>query len=296
MLTPASYHSLIGVHSLFSAKGLFKLPYEVLEMVFFHIDEATDLIAFLMSNRTLYGIGYNYVQQWLCDTVACSCGNRIICLGDNCYSDEGLPSGILAEDLEQMTAWNEGGHRDSEDEDTPTYGSFAIETFSEVIPNFLANLRRDKQLRPSNRGWSGEWYDAFRDVIEVEYPSEKKWVLCNLTKREYVTAEAIEERTGYGSQGPFSSAPINLTEILMFWVCYSKDPGTSIAYPGLHEGPWAADRIEITTMDRLPLLKTVKGGVEKDWEDVSKEVISKLIEVARVEFPNRWEEVVCIPE
>ena len=279
--------------------GLFKLPYEILEMIFPHTtDHPESLIAFLMCNKTLYLIGYNFVQELFCKSVACGAGNRIICLGDNC-KDVGLPDGILPEDLEKVINWEEKSRfRTNGAASTPrSYVSFAIETFQTLGSSLYLDYQfYVDHFGMETRGYSQEWVDALIEVTTLEYPPELDWILCNLTKRVYVTAKAISKCTGIQPRGPFFDSPINLAEILMFKVCCSTDPSCAMAYSGpLHQGAWAADRIEIATMDRLAELKPVKGGVEKDWEDVSGEEIKKIVEIAKSEYPNRWEDMITNP-
>lgn len=274
-------------------------------MIFFHLDNfPRDHVAFLMCNRTLYSIGFNHVQKWLCECYPCCAGDRLICMGYYCR-DENLPVGILPEDLEAATAWKEELARrpihkmpydvreDFKEGISPTtlsYAKYAAYSFKGIYDVKSWCIDRDWQWKESWR-----WREALDEVLRLDYPTELEWILCNLTKRVYVTARAIAERTGIQPRGPFFNAPINLTDILMFRICFSTDDHTSLPHEGLHQGPWAADRIEITTMDRLALLKPVKGGEEKDWEDISEEAVEEVVEIAKSEYPDEWEEVITNP-
>ena len=261
-----------------------------------------------MCNKSLFAIGFNSVRALFCNVTTCSARDRIICLGDLCQ-DIGLPDSILPEDLANVSRslgniyigsptiqqYNDYLAQNTNDEST--YASFAEGTFQRLG----AFLHLDiyfwlNTLGPNNYQYSLEWRDALEDVINLEYPSELDWILCNLTKRVYVTARAITERTGIQPRGPFFNAPINLTEILMFKICCSTDPSCSMTYPSpLHQGPWAADRFEITTMDWLDQLEVVKGRVEKDWEDVSEEAVKEIVEIVKSEYPSRWEQMITNP-
>ena len=66
---------------------------------------------FLITNRTLCAIGFNYVHQRMCNITSWCLGDRLLCLGEHCQ-DDGLPEGLLPRDLEAADAWKkkqEGG-------------------------------------------------------------------------------------------------------------------------------------------------------------------------------------------
>ncbi len=107
-----------------------------------------------------------------------------------------------------------------------------------------------------------------------------KWIVCNLTKRVYFTADAVSKYTGEKPDGPFFHDVIGMGEILLCQICWSSVPEIGMLYDGSHHrGKWAADRFEVTTMDRLSNLKAVEGGEMGEWEDVSDMVIRHMANV-----------------
>ena len=100
------------------------------------------------------------------------------------------------------------------------------------------------------------------------YQSEYDWVLCNLTKKEYVLKKtATKDGLSFG-------------DFLVSRISWSSDSSMQIAYYGkeaLHRGVWAGDRFEITTTDRM------QGGIES-WTDVGDAMAKVLDEIWDAQF------------
>ncbi len=256
----------------------------------------SDLLSFVMANRTLYTVGFQHFQDALCQYEVPSAGHRLICLGEGSLNED-LPNSVLPEDLEKASAAWELDRKDKvqrDEDDEFHFYSHARSKFPK--PTIVGNREwrkkwedrseKEKSRRPR---WSSPTYKfegkALDDLLQRRYPSDLKWILCNLTKRVYFTADAVSEFSGESPHGPFFYDMIGMGEVLLCQICWSSSSDTNMPYDGpLHRGKWAADRFEITTMDRLPDLKPIKGGEQGEWKDVSDMVVGDMAAVYRAEF------------
>lgn len=123
-------------------------------------------------------------------------------------------------------------------------------------------------------------YDQFKrtnsvpaTVARAYFPTDRAWVLRNLTKREYVRAEALALYPDE-CQGPFVGVPgvrPGLGEVVMSRIVWSSDISDECYYgEGITRGVWAGDRFDIRAVGTVDL----EGDNEFDepWKDVSTEV------------------------
>lgn len=104
--------------------------------------------------------------------------------------------------------------------------------------------------------------------------SEVEWVLCNLTKREFIRESTV---WAHGAE-----KPIGFGEFLLARICWSSDPSCAMSYKGhIHRGVWAGDRFEITTMDRM---KTGEG----EWKDVGDQAGKETADIGDSEHGQTW--------
>lgn len=260
------------------------------------VSSRSDLLSLVMTSRTLYTIGFKHFQEALCQYEVPSAGHRIICLGEATENDD-LPPGILPEDLEKASAaWEldrklKDKTRRDEDDDF-YFPSYARDKYP--TPMIFGSRKWTEQWEnrseESYHRWSSPtyWFEkrALRDLLERRYPSNLTWIVCNLTKRVYFTANAVSEFPGEMPNGD----AIGMGDVLLCQICWATSSDTNTPYRGpLHRGKWAADRFEITTMDRLPDLKPVAGGEQGEWKDVSDVVIEDMAAVYRAEFGDEEE-------
>lgn len=59
--------------------------------------------------------------------------------------------------------------------------------------------------------------------MEAVYAETRDWLLCNLTKRQYVRAEAIAKLTGTeNAKGPFIEKKMSLGDVAVAHICWSS--------------------------------------------------------------------------
>ncbi|KAI0083570.1 hypothetical protein BDY19DRAFT_910509 [Irpex rosettiformis] len=125
--------------------------------------------------------------------------------------------------------------------------------------------------------------------MSAKYESSHPWALCNLSKGEYVRADAVAALTDSDGSNPFFEGYINLGQALLSQICWLSDGSIAMCCGGdLHRSRWAGDRFEVTTMDKLSLNIT--------WKDVSGEVTETLEMIWKSEYgtPSKdWREVLA---
>lgn len=262
-----------------STTGLFKLPVELIQGLLKELHDFEDLLSFVMANQTLYSIGFKFVQEAASKVRAPCTGNRLVCMGDYTLADD-LPPGCTTKPLKEF-----GDEFDS-------FYDFASETFGDVPTPLLTPSTWQTYWAEESQGsvdlnspMAKAELSALSRILESYYPLDSEWVLCNLTKREYVTANAVSECTGVKANGPFFEHSLGFGDVLMSLICWSSDPSTNMEYDGpIHRGAWAANSFKITTVDRLMDLEQVEGGKSGPWTDVSDEALELMMDIYEADF------------
>lgn len=254
---------------------LLKCPAEILSIVFEEVEELADAVCLCLADGHLFSIGFPRAVELQKLSIACWAEDRVICLGGYTKDDD-YPESIQPVVNAYIKRWPPR----KEEADYKSYFSnlawtrFTKNGFCTFVGEYRCEDDFDTDLsRPDA--------SAYWDLFSPEYDSEQPWVLCNVSKGEYVRAEAVATLTGREHKGPFIEAPINLGHALLSRICWSSDPSISMSYDkDLHRGPWAGDRVAVTALDRL------KFGIE--WKDVSKEVVDVLCDIWESEYGSSW--------
>ncbi|KAI1917800.1 hypothetical protein LOZ65_005020 [Ophidiomyces ophidiicola] len=118
--------------------------------------------------------------------------------------------------------------------------------------------------------------DMFRiakPVPALPYPEEEKWILRNLTTREFVRAETIALSPEY-IQGPFIRV-IGFPELIISKTCWSEDPNTWINIP-INKGPWTGHCFDVIPISKLQNIET--------WVDIGVQVAEELRGLCRAQY------------
>lgn len=162
-------------------------------------------------------------------------GIPVVCIGDESSTGEGAyPQGLLDEDdKDELKEGLTGGEwEDREDEE------WEEDIFSGPATLFRLAENRYRVLRMIENGWfAGHgirrlWLDHcyrspcpsdLRDIAEPRpksfYPSNRVWILRNLTTREFVISNSIALKPEYIS-GPFIDG-IGFGEVILSRICWS---------------------------------------------------------------------------
>lgn len=116
------------------------------------------------------------------------------------------------------------------------------------------------------------------------------WVLRNLSKLEYVRADAlIVNATQTRLSGPFIISKgyfvyPGLGEVLLSRISWSTSSSAAMSYEGnITRGVWAGDRFDIRTIDSI---EDPCNG--EHWKDVSEEVAKEIFAIWESEYGLNW--------
>jgi hypothetical protein len=110
------------------------------------------------------------------------------------------------------------------------------------------------------------------------YANSPKWILRNLTTKEFVRQSVVARGT---NNGPFGRDQVGLGEALLSRICWSSVPNATQGWDGIHRGIWAGHRFDIILMD------AIEG--KTGWKDVSESVYEELVVLWKNEYGQNWE-------
>ncbi|KAK7688678.1 hypothetical protein QCA50_008216 [Cerrena zonata] len=268
-------------HPPFVSRSLLTLPVEILTMVFDLISADVDVIYLSMASKTLWYIGYNCLQKRYCEDLGEWAGDRLICLGDY-FSKEDLPEGVSVEDVKGLEPFGSEEEEEEEDEgSTCTYVEWSS-------PCFPPSNYYDWKFSSSLSALSRSLYFPLVSV-NVVYDMDREWILCNLTKHEYIRGRAIADMTGTeNSNGPFMGDRLNLGTVLITRICWSSELNTSLSHnpENIHRGAWAGHRIKITTVDKI-------NDDLSTWKDISDVVVKDIEAIWEADCGGEWKDMKC---
>ncbi|KAI0057633.1 hypothetical protein BV25DRAFT_1830878 [Artomyces pyxidatus] len=242
-------------------------------MIFDYLsDDLYDVISLCLAHDHLLSIGIRTVNIIYRTSIATWTGKRVVCLGDY-HKDDDLPEGMLTEEETAELAF-----------DAESYTGSVYELADQGVVPDLRKLDSDFSMQIGRR-------DRQKlALLQPSYTTDDTWVLYNLSKHEYVRADALCDFSGYKWTDIFDRRiVVGFGTVLGARASWSSDGSVSMAYEGnLHRGVWAGDRFEITTLGR--------AVDREEWKDVSEEVIQELTEIWKSEYRNNWKKELAPPE
>ncbi|EPQ50485.1 hypothetical protein GLOTRDRAFT_133858 [Gloeophyllum trabeum ATCC 11539] len=254
-----------------SGLGRLAIAVELLDLIFSSIDNIRDATCLCISNKTLFAIGYKHILRIAEGDQIRWEGDRIICLGD--YAED-LPEGMLSSEEVNLLRLEGQELDDSDPEDT------VLRLYDIAAENFDCISGRWSSHSYDSREWRMAGIDRklYCQLSRPYYVYHDRWVLCNLSKLQYVRADTVAEIVGDA---------LRLGDVLLSQICWSTDPSCAIPYKGkLHRGAWAGDRFIVTTMDKI------EGSLRENgtWTDVTKDVMKQVTEIWRSVYGPEWPE------
>lgn len=194
--------------------------------------------------------------------------------GDSSGSEDGVSSGYEDEDDgSDADSWSMESHITQVDDPEERKAPYRR------IRWYYTSPKGDDSLWDSRRRYDSK---AFRELLQPETPKPHEQVLCNISKGQYVRADALPKRDNsrYGRSAYTNDFKMDLSQALLSQIMWSSSPReTSIVYriesDPVWRGKWAGDRVEVTTLDRL------RPGIK--WRDVSKKTVDRLAKMLRAE-------------
>ncbi|CAL1697005.1 unnamed protein product [Somion occarium] len=283
-------------------------PDEVLLCIFDHIHKQEDVASLSLTSRYVYNIGYEVLQRRYMTDTASWAGCRLVCIGYYAEFND-LPPGVFtSQELDEMKdrrreTWNPKSRKVFTLQDSllnrpkrpmttrmgPGISLDAYDHLSMTFCGAQTDLEYQKELKLARTGL------PYLGRPQPTYASDYPWLLCNLSKLQFIRLDAITRLHGRKldpDKGPFQPGRcsfgrgFSIGMLLVSRICWSTDSTASLAYKGnIHRGVWVGDRFEITTTDRM---QTARSGQE--WRDVTDEVLNEGIEIWKAEYGKNWRE------
>ncbi|KAI0071719.1 hypothetical protein K474DRAFT_1712224 [Panus rudis PR-1116 ss-1] len=267
------------------------IPARLLNKFDVHNHHLVWAISFALTNSYLAELAYPLIQRAFMQYASAWSLDRLICVGSEHYITYSLPPTLDA-------------FTDSELKEMEEYGVSALYEF---LTKEYDNCDRwrgspyttklfawdvDNALQTSIHRWQVSRWPKFGEYLadltepRLEYDQPyTSWVLSNLTKAEYIRLEALVEFNCIEVEASLTFGPwagcdllVSLAELLVIRIFWSPHyypldapEGRPMSYPNTGAGPWAGDRFEITTLDRL---RPRKQGVR--WKDISETAMEDL--------------------
>ena len=250
--------------------GLLRLPNELLIEIIKLCPDILDKICLALTCKRMLSLACEHIEAVKKARATPWVRGRLICVGD--YVDyRSLPKDLLTKSekkkLEERFKTRKGD----------SYGNGGLgHMLGMTTPLFQGNagLARNTTLQSLLARCSEPDRERILELHELHYPKRNDWVLCNLTRREYVRATAIAKAAKHpNDRAPFlPRCKPDLGHVILYQISLS----TQGLGPGYEEsdrgrGRWIGHRFVITTMDRMPA-----APEGKTWTDISQKVAEDL--------------------
>lgn len=265
-----------------SKSKLLQLPVELINMIFDNLNILQTMIYLCLVHEYLGAVGERHVYDISIQLMAPWAGHRIICVGDYAR-DNDYPSAVRPYVQgwrhEKGTAQAKDTSLDSDSEQYESgFYSHMRWTYRRVYDKddvpFIVKSKIihpiKNELTPADEAKCTALLAGLRAMDK--YPTTRSSVLANLSKREFVRGNAVDDldKRRQPSELPmgWKHNGISLAQAMLSQICWSSDHSCALGTDcdRLTRGPWAGDRFEITTHEVLMQNKDV------EWRDVSDEV------------------------
>ncbi|KAK3316865.1 hypothetical protein B0H66DRAFT_626436 [Apodospora peruviana] len=297
------------------------LPLDLQREVFEQLDDLSDIICLATTNAYMWSIGQEYAHAFFASTLGAWAGEPIVCVGDgvepgdyppNMFTDEDLDefhqfviAAKLTPRLSYFTEYNLDPERDFPIMSTAE--KYADTTWCDDKGSSILELIRSDEARGTTatvmasmfaQRCLAELHNALISYESMYYPTDQPWVLRNLTKKEFVRADAIDLKPEY-INGPmiFGLGFHEVVTAKIMWSSKSTPPTDSDEGPETWtRGEWAGHRLEITALKKHGNeARIAKSCGEEGWKDVSKDTLKEVRAIYDAQYwqDPGWEKMLC---
>lgn len=289
---------------------LASLPLEIHHKIFSYVKDIKDIISLGFTSSQLWAAGKEHMHNFYASLYGQLAGKNIVCVGEHVKRGDyppGLFSARERRELNQRLAFisheddymkEEFGSLTMADEFTPfTLWYFTsayegayfgvpevsvVEESEEVVAQF-------SDLGPTEEAAFDILSSEMRVQDELYLPEYQPWILRNLTKKEFVRADAIALRPEF-IHGPKIDF-LGFGEVVISRICWSSTSSIGLGWEeektNLTRGVWAGHRFDITTRSR----HDGEAGAE-EWTDVSEEVAQEIETIWEGRYGEGWRDKV----
>ncbi|KAI1981917.1 hypothetical protein LOZ53_004250 [Ophidiomyces ophidiicola] len=274
---------------------ILEVPHEIFGSVFEYLD-IQSIFNLGLTCQELWPLSKYFIKKRLKRVLGIWAGTPLICPGCDHPKGESLyPPGLLSRSAEEelkkglrvgepsplVKLLHIPGHEEIEQRyyKTNLFG-LAVKRYK-MVP--LADISFESIIIAASYApgtpHPRDMFKIAKPVPALLYPEEEKWILRNLTTREFVRAETIALRPEY-IEGPFIRV-IGFPELIISKTCWSEDPNTWINIP-INKGPWAGHCFDVIPISKLKNIET--------WVDIGVQVAEELRGLCRAQYGHLWRE------
>jgi hypothetical protein len=286
------------------------LPTEIHLQIFSHLDAYADVLCLSVLDGYFFRLGRGILRGILSSYLSPWAGQNIICIGNETEAGDYPPGLLTAEEDAELAGLGEEG--DGEEIPGPV-NLFSITKTRYRAAEPLANIPffpsvefHYRSTDPTHEPKGPSLATITKSSIDLLpgpersqasalacltrkmlFPEDRKWVLRDLTTKEFVSAERVALYPDF-VEGPFVKG-LGFGEAVLTRICWSSTPKCGIwdSYIGFldcetgsdwdigigpswdfHRGVWAGHRFDITTEDQ--------ASAEDGWKDVGWEVVDDI--------------------
>ncbi|CAL1696959.1 unnamed protein product [Somion occarium] len=271
-----------------------EFPDEILCIIFNNIDALEDIIRFGLGSRYLYDIAYDVIHRRYVDCLSSWAGCRLICLGGYTNFDDLPPEVFTLDEIDNIQRHHDMDVNDEVGMDPYRYFTTNRQTLVPSKP-FIPKEFFHELLSPSESNVSSEYLERlYRHFEELRfsddtltYTTDQPWVLCNLSKNEYIRMDAVDNFYDCDERNPLAQtcSVFSTIAVLLPRICWISNGGKGIegCCNEYYRGSWAGDCFEITTLNRLRPAKE-----ESDWVDVTNDAINDTVKLWESLYGSLW--------
>ncbi|KAH9901446.1 hypothetical protein C8Q73DRAFT_786813 [Cubamyces lactineus] len=276
---------------------LFRLPPELLHQILQLLNPTNAYVSvtffFAMTCKLALAVARSHIVRIQRSHFGSLAGHRLICIGDAARTFADYPRGLFTDKEKREWFNSSDGEYESDDIDLSL---FALAASSWQRVREAPSLIRTSDLvwrRSAISCLSTRDFLFFRALSTPHYPDDAQWVVCNLSKREYLRYDAIPPVRNKPNPVDAQSRKVNLCRLVFACICWSPSKDTGIRSAGggadavnaqLARGRWAGDRLEMTTLEKMA---PCEGAAR--WKDVTEDLLRLLHElwVSKMGDPRR---------
>ncbi|KAI0098950.1 hypothetical protein F4776DRAFT_676583 [Hypoxylon sp. NC0597] len=297
---------------------IFSLPPELHHLIFSHTENIDDVVCLAVTNRHFWEVGREHIDKYFASFFGQWAGKNIVCAGKNVQPGDYPPELFSAQEIAHLgrkkfnvpvakvpitdNFFDITEGEDNSSDETPdlpfpfTLHHFGLRSVSKWQPIWMDIERnaRDIYRRCQHRNAiyclkKDQGLLLKRSAIEVKessyFPENERWILRNLTTKEFVRSESIALNPEF-IHGPRISVR-GFGEVVMSRIFWTTSPTVKVGEAeNIFRGVWAGHRFDITTASRHE-----EQTKRETWSDVGVEVAKEIESIWAWKFGPGWSEM-----
>lgn len=236
-----------------------------------------DVLRLSLTNRYFWAVGLAHIEEHIIASLAQWAGEKIICVSDKSDPRDFPPDILSPKEAEEVKELNKVYDLNSSSIRN-TYKKIGGPSLSQRLQKWFLNHEVSRYMGSADRA---EIMMGLKPEILEFYPGDRRWILRNLTTREYVRGDviALKEEFIHGPQ----IEVFGFAEVLISRISWSPQPEKIGGGNNITRGKWAGHRFDIT-----PLAWLKEKYSKETWKDVSNEVLREIDLILGGQMGDDW--------